>query len=68
MRGALETVEIDDINGVVPIRKCDHQAVQGGIVVKLVKAEGFSYPVPQIIASFPGDKTVPTCNKMTFED
>jgi hypothetical protein len=42
--------------------------VQGGTIVKLVKAEGFSYPAPEIIATFPGDKTAPACNKMTFED
>lgn len=68
LRSALETVEIDDIKGHVAIRKCDHQGIQGGTVVKLVKAEGFSSPVPEIIATFPGDKTVPACNKMTFED
>jgi len=68
LRSALETVEIDDIKGHVAIRKCDHQGVQGGTVVKLVKAEGFSSPVPEIIATFLGDKTVPACNKMTFED
>ena len=68
LRQALETVAIDDINGHVPMRKCDHQAVQDGTVVKLVKAEDFSYPVPEIIATFPGEKTVPVCNKMTFED
>jgi branched-chain amino acid transport system substrate-binding protein len=68
LRSALETVEIDDIKGPVAIRKCDHQAVQGGTVIKLVKEEGFSYPVPQIIATFPGDQTAPPCNKMTYED
>jgi branched-chain amino acid transport system substrate-binding protein len=68
LRSALETVEIDDIKGHVAIRKCDHQGVQGGTVVKLVKADGFSSPVPEIIATFPGDKTVPACNKMTYED
>jgi len=68
LRGALETVAIDDINGAVPIRQCDHQAVQGATVVKLVKAEGFAFPVPEIIATFPGEKTVPECRKMTFTD
>jgi len=68
LRSALETVEIDDIKGHVAIRKCDHQGVQGGTIVKLVKAEGFTYPAPEIIATFPGDKTAPACNKMTFED
>ena len=56
LRGALETVAIDDIKGHVAIRKCDHQAIQGGTIVKLVKAEGFSYPVPQIVATFPGEQ------------
>jgi hypothetical protein len=42
--------------------------VQDGTIVKLVKAEDFSYPVPEIIATFAGQKTVPACNKMTFED
>jgi branched-chain amino acid transport system substrate-binding protein len=68
LRSALETVAIDDIKGHVAIRKCDHQAVQNGYMVKLVRSEGFSYPVPQIIATYPGDKTTPACNKMTFED
>ena len=68
LRSALESVEIDDIKGHVAMRNCDHQGVQGGTVVKLVKAEGFASPVPEIIATFPGDKTVPACNKMTFED
>jgi branched-chain amino acid transport system substrate-binding protein len=50
------------------MRKCDHQAVQNGYMVKLAKGEGFSYPVPQIIATYLGEKTTPVCNKMTFED
>jgi hypothetical protein len=37
-------------------------------MVKLVKGDGFSYPVPEIIATYPGEKTTPACNKMTFED
>jgi ABC-type branched-subunit amino acid transport system substrate-binding protein len=68
LREALENIAIDDIKGRVEIRKCDHQGVQGGTVVKLVKAEGLSYPAPEIIATFPGEKTAPACNKMTFED
>jgi branched-chain amino acid transport system substrate-binding protein len=68
LRSALETTAIDDIKGHVGMRKCDHQAVQNGYMVKLAKGEGFSYPVPQIIATYPGEKTTPACNKMTFED
>jgi branched-chain amino acid transport system substrate-binding protein len=68
LRGALESVAIDDIKGHVAIRKCDHQAVQNGYMVKLVKAKDFSYPVPQIIATYTPEQTAPACNKMTFED
>lgn len=68
LRNALETVQLDDINGHVAIRQCDHQIVQNGTVVRLVKAEGFSYPVPKIIATFPGDQTVPACKEMTYSD
>ncbi|HZT87495.1 MAG TPA: ABC transporter substrate-binding protein [Stellaceae bacterium] len=68
LRGALETTAIDDIKGHVAMRKCDHQAVQDGIVVKLGKAEGYPFPVPEIIATFPGDKIAPPCNKMTYAD
>ena len=68
LHDALETIAVDDIKGRVAMRQCDHQAVQDGTIVKLVKAEDFSYPVPEIIATFAGQKTVPACNKMTFED
>jgi branched-chain amino acid transport system substrate-binding protein len=68
LREALETVAIDDIKGHVAMRKCDHQGVQGGFMVKAVKKDGVAHPVPEIIASYPGDKTTPACNKETFED
>ncbi len=68
LRDALENVAIDDIKGPVQMRKCDHQAVQGGFMVKAVKKDGVAHPVPEIIASYPGDKTTPACNKETFED
>jgi len=68
LREALETVAIDDIKGHVAIRKCDHQAVQSGFMVKAVRRDGFSHPAPEVIATYPSDKTTPPCNKMTFED
>jgi branched-chain amino acid transport system substrate-binding protein len=68
LREMLEMVAIDDIKGHVAMRQCDHQAVQGGFMVKAVKKEGVAHPVPEIIASYPGDKTTPACNKETFED
>jgi branched-chain amino acid transport system substrate-binding protein len=67
LHDALETVAIDDIKGQVAMRKCDHQAVQNGFMVKAVKRDGFSHPVPEIIATYPGEQTTPPCNKETFE-
>ena len=68
LRPELEELAIDDIKGNVKIRKCDHQGVQGGFVVKASKREGFSHPVPEVIATYPGDKITPPCNKMTYDD
>jgi branched-chain amino acid transport system substrate-binding protein len=67
LRPALETAAIDSIKGHVAIRACDHQAVQGGYIVKVEKREGFKNPVPQIIATFPGDEVTPACRQMTFD-
>jgi branched-chain amino acid transport system substrate-binding protein len=68
LRPALEDIVIDDIKGKVHIRKCDHQGVQQGFVVKAVKKEGFDHPIPEVIATFPGDRVTPPCNKMTYDD
>ena len=67
LRAALETVAIDSIKGHVAIRACDHQAVQDGYIVKVVKQED-PMPVPQVIATYSGDRTAPACNKMTYDD
>ena len=37
-------------------------------MVEVVKKPGFDTPVPEVIATFPGDETTPTCNTMTFKD
>jgi len=37
-------------------------------LVEVVKKPGFDTPVPEVIATFPGDSTTPTCNTMTFKD
>jgi hypothetical protein len=50
------------------MRKCDHQGVQAGFVVKAVKKEGFDYPIPEVIATLPADRVTPPCNKMTYDD
>jgi branched-chain amino acid transport system substrate-binding protein len=67
LRAALETVAIDSIKGHVAIRACDHQAVQQGYIVKVVKQED-PMPVPQVIATYSGDRTAPACNRMTYDD
>jgi branched-chain amino acid transport system substrate-binding protein len=66
LRPALEKVAIDSIKGHVAMRDCDHQAVQGGYMVKVAKPEGAKSPLPQIIATFPGDAITPACRQMTF--
>jgi branched-chain amino acid transport system substrate-binding protein len=68
LRPALEDLTIDDIKGKVHMRKCDHQGVQQGFVVKASKREGFSHPVPEVIATLAADRVTPPCNKMTYDD
>ena len=67
LRPALETVTLDSIKGRVAMRACDHQAVQGGYMVKVVKQDGRKTPVPELIATYPGDEVTPACRQMTFE-
>lgn len=68
LRPALEDLTIDDIKGKVHIRKCDHQGVQQGFIVTAAKREGYSHPVPEVIATLPADRVTPPCNKMTYDD
>ncbi len=68
LRPALEDIVIDDIKGKVHMRKCDHQGVQAGFVVKAVKKAGFDHPVPEVIATLPAERVTPPCNKMTYDD
>ena len=67
LRTALETVAIDSIKGHVAMRACDHQAMQQGYIVKVVKQED-PMPVPQVIATYAPERTAPACNKMTYDD
>ena len=68
LRPALEDLEIESVKGKVFMRKCDHQGVQQGFMVKVVKKEGFDTPVPEVIATFPGERTTPACNNMVYTD
>jgi branched-chain amino acid transport system substrate-binding protein len=67
LRPALETVAIDSIKGHVAMRACDHQAVQQGFMVKVVRKEGQKDPIPELIATFPADQVTPACGKMTYD-
>jgi len=68
LRAALETVELDSIKGKIKFRDCDHQAVQQGFMVKVVKKDGFDTPIPEVIATFPGERTTPGCKKTSYDD
>ena len=68
LRAALETVELESVKGKIAMRKCDHQGVQQGFMVKVVKQAGFSHPVPEVVATYPGVQTTPPCNKDTYDD
>lgn len=68
LKDALEDLTIDDVKGKVHMRKCDHQGVQQGFIVKATKKDGFAHPVPEVIAVLPADSVTPPCNKMTYDD
>ena len=68
LRPALEDLEVESVKGKVFMRKCDHQGVQQGFMVEVKKKPGFDTPVPEVIATFPGEQTTPKCNSMTFDD
>jgi branched-chain amino acid transport system substrate-binding protein len=67
LRPALETVAIDSIKGHVAMRACDHQAVQQGFMVQVVKKPGAKEPAPELIATFPADQITPACRQMTYD-
>ena len=68
LRPALEDIEVESVKGKVLMRKCDHQGVQQGYMVRVAKSEAHPNPIPEVIASFPGESTTPKCNTMTFDD
>jgi branched-chain amino acid transport system substrate-binding protein len=68
LRAALEGVVIDSIKGKVTMRACDHQGVQQGFMVKVVKRAGMATLMPEVIATYPADRVTPACNKMTYDN
>ena len=37
-------------------------------MVKVVKKDGFPHPIPEVIATYPGERTTPGCRKTTYDD
>ncbi len=68
LRAALKKVELDSIKGKIKFRDCDNQAVQQGFMVKVVKKAGFDMPIPEVIATLPGERTTPGCRKTNYDD
>jgi branched-chain amino acid transport system substrate-binding protein len=63
---AMEGLEVTSVKGKVLMRECDHQGAQQGFVVKAVKRQGFSYPVPEVIKTYPADVVTPPCRKSSY--
>ena len=47
------------------IRRC---LAANANMVKVVKREGTATPIPEVIATYPGERTTPPCNKQTYDD
>lgn len=67
LRTALEGMEIESLKGKAVMRKCDHQAVSDGYLIKCVKDSTYPYPVPQVIKTYSGDFVTPKCNSQTYD-
>ena len=66
LRKAMEGLEVDSVKGKILMRACDHQGVQPGFVVKVVKKPGVKYPVPEVIATYSPEQTTPPCNQTDY--
>jgi branched-chain amino acid transport system substrate-binding protein len=63
---ALEDLEISSVKGPLKMRACDHQAEQQGFVVRAAKREGFAYPVPEVIRTYPAAEVTPACRNSGY--
>lgn len=61
---ALEGLSIDTPIGKIAMRKCDHQAETPTFWGKMVKVEGFPFPVVKDVVMTPGAKTMPSCEEI----
>ena len=68
LRPALEDIEIESVKGKVLIRKCDHQGVQQGFMVEVVKKDGLRHAGARGDRDLPGRAHDADCNTMTYDD
>ncbi|MEZ5856086.1 MAG: ABC transporter substrate-binding protein [Hyphomicrobiaceae bacterium] len=61
---ALEDIEVTSIKGPVKVRKCDHQGMNPGIVVKVVDTPNGA--APEIVKIYSREMSTPDCGKTTF--
>ena len=68
LRPALETVAIDSIKGTRRDARLRPSGGAAGLHGEGGEEEGFKTPIPEVIATYPGDQTTPPCNKLTYDD
>lgn len=68
LKAALSSVRIDSIKGKIAMRECDHQVIQPGFMVKVLKQNDNDVPSAEVIAMYPGERTAPPCRQMTYDD
>ena len=61
---AMEDIEVTSIKGAIKMRKCDHQGMNPGIVVKVV--DGPDGAAPEIVKIYSREMSTPDCGKTTF--
>jgi branched-chain amino acid transport system substrate-binding protein len=61
---ALEGLTIDSPVGKIKMRACDHQAETPAFWGKILKVEGYPFPVIKEPIVTPADKIMPTCDEI----
>lgn len=62
-----EGMEYSSIKGKIKVRACDHQGINYGWMVKVVKDSNYSIPIPKVIKQYPGEEVTPPCLKADFD-
>ncbi|MGB9615973.1 MAG: amino acid ABC transporter substrate-binding protein, partial [Desulfomonilaceae bacterium] len=57
-------LSIDTPIGKIKMRACDHQAETPGFWGKLVKVEGYPFPIIKQVVETPADKIMPPCDEV----